>query len=335
MASNANFPLISVIIPVYNAEKYLDRCVNSIRNQTYENLEIILVDDGSTDISGTLCDRFAAEDSRIKTIHKENGGNLDPRNAGILLADGEYIGFVDDDDYFAPDMYAEMYRAIIETDTDMVVCDYTYVDEDGNDLNHDSPIKISEIVTYNEYFKRLSEPNNGYYVTVWNRLYKSEIIKRIVFPVDRIYRDSYAAHRIVGECDNIYIYAKKLCFYTQRSGSMSSISNDYRYFDLIESLVDRVNYYRFKEYNDLICPAVEYLIDCHLNERRKYLRSKKNTKGIRYARSVLKDVRIQAKNCRKDLSIGYQIKALIPDLFVFSSILHNKLQLRKDRGMSK
>ena len=100
-------PLISVIVPVYNIEKYLERCVNSIREQTYTNLEILLVDDGSTDSSGTICDKFAEEDNRVRVFHKENGGSSSARNLGIAEAKGEYLGFVDSDDYISANTYSQ------------------------------------------------------------------------------------------------------------------------------------------------------------------------------------------------------------------------------------
>ena len=103
--------LISVIVPVYNVEQYLDRCVCSILNQTYQNLEIILVDDGATDSSGRMCDEYAKRDERIKVVHKQNGGLSDARNAGLAAATGEYIGYVDSDDWIEPDMYEKMYEA--------------------------------------------------------------------------------------------------------------------------------------------------------------------------------------------------------------------------------
>ena len=107
-------PLISVIVPVYNIIEYLPRCVHSITSQTYENLELLLVDDGSTDGTGELCDRLAAEDGRIRVFHKENGGSSSARNLGISQAKGEYLGFVDSDDYVEPDMYERLYGGICE-----------------------------------------------------------------------------------------------------------------------------------------------------------------------------------------------------------------------------
>lgn len=117
-----NQPLITVIVPVYKAEAYLEKCVNSIKNQTYKNLEIILVDDGSPDNCGAMCDRYALEDSRIRVFHKENGGQSSARNLGLDNATGEYIGFVDSDDWIEPNMYEHLYELIFKNNAQIAVC---------------------------------------------------------------------------------------------------------------------------------------------------------------------------------------------------------------------
>ena len=114
--------LISIIVPVYNVELYLNECINSIRNQTYKNLEIILIDDGSTDNSGKICDEYAKIDSRIVVIHKENKGVTSARKVGVEIANGKYIGFVDSDDYIDKEMYKNMLKKILETDADFIDC---------------------------------------------------------------------------------------------------------------------------------------------------------------------------------------------------------------------
>lgn len=127
-------PLISVIIPVYNVEKYLHRCLDSVIEQTYKNLEVILIDDGSTDHSGEICDDYAAKDVRIHVIHQENQGVSAARNKGLDTAKGEYIAFVDSDDYILPEMYAKMLECIIENNVDFCVCQWQYEYADGRQV---------------------------------------------------------------------------------------------------------------------------------------------------------------------------------------------------------
>lgn len=129
-----NQPLISIIVPVYNIETYLKRCVESILNQTYEHMEVLLIDDGSTDDSGHICDEFAKKDVRVRVFHKENGGSSSARNLGIRQAKGDYLGFVDSDDYIEPDMYAKMVEAITQYDCNIVQISRDEIDEQGNKL---------------------------------------------------------------------------------------------------------------------------------------------------------------------------------------------------------
>ena len=124
--------LISVIVPIYNTVEYLPRCVDSIRRQTYRNLEIILVDDGSTDNSGAMAEKFALEDKRVKAFHKENGGSSSARNLGIEKASGDFIGFVDSDDYIEPEMYERLLFAALSENLMMVQCSRDEIDEQGN-----------------------------------------------------------------------------------------------------------------------------------------------------------------------------------------------------------
>ena len=118
---------ISVIVPVYNIEGYLGKCIDSIIAQTYKDLEIILVDDGSSDHCGAICDKYAKKDNRIKVIHKPNGGLSDARNHGIEAATGSYLGFVDGDDYIEPQMYEKLHNALVENDAEMSICSFRYV----------------------------------------------------------------------------------------------------------------------------------------------------------------------------------------------------------------
>lgn len=137
---------ISIIVPVYNVEKYLNRCLDSILNQTFTDFELILVDDGSTDNSGIICDEYKTKDNRIKVIHKENGGLSSARNAGLDIARGRYIGFVDSDDFISKDMYQILYNEAEKNKADMIMCEFKKVDKNyeaiNNNLYKKSDIKL-------------------------------------------------------------------------------------------------------------------------------------------------------------------------------------------------
>ena len=145
-------PKISVIVPVYKVEKFLDRCVESIVGQTYENLEIILVDDGSPDNCPSMCDKWAEKDSRIKVIHKENGGVSSARNAALDAATGDFIGFVDSDDWIEPDMYESLMMRIDETGKDIAVCSYYSIEVSG-ERNECRCIADKAVVCKDDYFR--------------------------------------------------------------------------------------------------------------------------------------------------------------------------------------
>ena len=173
---------ISVIVPVYKVEPYLSRCLDSIINQTYRNLEIILVDDGSPDRCGEICDEYARQDSRIRVIHKANGGLSDARNHGIDVAIGDYIAFVDSDDYIATDMYEKMLARLELDNSDMVVCNYYRFDE-GSAPPKDGYIQLPDrVLTQDEAFDFYLQIG-GDYVSAWNKLYKRTIFDDLRYPV--------------------------------------------------------------------------------------------------------------------------------------------------------
>lgn len=174
--------MISVIVPVYNVEKYIRNCLDSIINQTYKDLEIILVDDGSTDNSGAICDEYAQKDSRIKVIHKQNGGLSSARNAGLDNATGKYVGFIDSDDFIELDMYEKLLNTLQVTQTDVCMCGCKIVSEQGAILfKNNLPIKIYKI---DDILKDVILPLE---TSAWNKLYKREIIGNARFPEGKIH----------------------------------------------------------------------------------------------------------------------------------------------------
>ena len=162
-------PLISIIVPVYKVEKYLVRCIKSIQNQTYTNIEIILVDDGSPDRCGIICDEIAREDSRIKVLHKENGGLSDARNKGIAIAQGEYVGFVDSDDYIEPDMYEHLLGVIEKYNVKLAICSLWCEDENGNSAIPELIDPIDDVCLNAEaLYPQIEQEFGWFFVVAWN-----------------------------------------------------------------------------------------------------------------------------------------------------------------------
>ena len=207
--------LISVIVPVYKVEQYLDECVASIVAQTYPNLEIILVDDGSPDRCPEMCDVWAQKDKRIKVIHKFNGGLSDARNAGLELASGEYIAFVDSDDWISPDMYMTMHKAMREANADICSCGIVEAYPEYQQSRN-----LPELVGDSEEILQLLYADTLYPVMAWNKLYHSEHWKNLRFPTGKICEDAFTTYQLVDKAEKIVQINTPLYFYRIRENSI-------------------------------------------------------------------------------------------------------------------
>lgn len=212
-----NTELITIIVPVYNIASYLRRCIDSILAQTYTCLEIILVDDGSTDHCGAICDEYALKDSRIKVIHQHNQGLSAARNAGIAVAKGAYIGFVDSDDCISPDMYCSLYGLITVHKADMAVCGFYYKRENGVFKYSGAGNKI-KLYTFQEIPK--AHLMGVISVNVWCKLYKREVVNEKIFPVGQCYEDLYAMPAILLQCKKVVVTDTPYYYYTCRGNSI-------------------------------------------------------------------------------------------------------------------
>ena len=184
---------VSVIIPVYNVEEYLKQCLDSVINQTYKNLEIILVDDGSFDNSGKICDEYALKDNRIKVIHKENGGLSDARNVGIKEATGEYITFIDSDDYTELDMIEYLYNVLIKFGCDISVCTHKIIK--NNKVKKSFNLKKDFKLSSYETVKRLLY-NDGADTSAWAKLYKRDLFTGIEYPKGKLFEDIATTYKL-------------------------------------------------------------------------------------------------------------------------------------------
>lgn len=222
--------LISIIVPVYNVEKYLDRCMESILQQTYRKLEIILVDDGSTDTSSAMCEAYAKRDSRVRVIHKPNGGLSDARNAGLSIATGSYIGYVDSDDWIEPDMYERMYRACIEQDAQIAVCRYFCEYQDRTMAGGDGSVVL---LSREELLKIYISGHDSYviYNSVWSKLFERKLVEGMVFPKGRNSEDiMYTTRAFCKAKQAVYL---DQCFYhyvLDREGSIMNEKHSERMF---------------------------------------------------------------------------------------------------------
>ncbi|MBE7065895.1 MAG: glycosyltransferase [Ruminococcaceae bacterium] len=258
-----NKPKISILVPVYNVEKYLTECIDSITNQTYKNIEIILVDDGSTDNSGAMCDEYTKKDSRIKVIHQKNQGLATVRNVSVAAATGDYIGFVDSDDFISPNMYSDMILIAQEKKADIVMCNLGYVNEAGTEIpNYHSakPISKKEL-TGTEFVRELCNDYNSIYVVTVNKIYRRSLFEEICYPNGKINEDEAVIHRIAHKCTKIVFTSKIHYFYRQQPTSIMNKTFSAKRLDEIDALLDRVSFLKKHNYdNDSIINCEMYLI---------------------------------------------------------------------------
>ena len=244
-----NKELISIIVPVYKVEKYIHKCIDSIINQTYSNLEIILVDDGSPDNCAKICDEYALKDERINVIHQKNMGLSEARNRGIQISKGKYIGFVDSDDYIEPTMFQDLYNALIDNNADISICNFYIINNKEKVLkNNFKSINYTKIEALKEI---LLDKNIQSYA--WNKLYKRELFKNIKYPIGKKYED-------IGT--TFYLFEK--------SNKISYIENpEYNYLNREDSIVFNYNYQTIIDYIEIIIERYKY-VDNKYEQLKKY-----------------------------------------------------------------
>lgn len=234
-----NWPYLSIIVPVYKVEKYIRKCIDSILAQTFTNFELILVDDGSPDCCGYICEEYALIDKRIKVIHKENGGLSAARNSGIDIALGEIIAFVDSDDWIHPQMYEKMIKYLNANGVDIVCCD-TYI------------VKNSKTVfkaRYNEN-KILTQTQAVNYIlegaidnAAWNKIYNKDLFKKIRYPVGRVFEDVATTYRLFAVAEKVGVLKEPLYYYLKRTDSIIGQSfNSRKRMDSFYGFEERLNF---------------------------------------------------------------------------------------------
>lgn len=234
-------PKISVIIPIYKVERYLDACVASVVGQTYADLEIILVDDGSPDGCPAICDAWAQRDARIRVIHQKNGGLSAARNSGLDIATGEYIAFVDSDDLLEAETLQNAITVQQRTGAELVIFNYQCTDETNRPLAERTPPEWKEEqLTPSQFWERffVSGDNCGYYVVAWNKLYRAELFQTLRYAVGKRYEDMFILPHVVDQCKQIYCMNFRGYRYAQRAGSIMAQGDPRNYLDRSEYMLE-------------------------------------------------------------------------------------------------
>lgn len=233
--------LISVIIPIYKVEKYLNQCIQSVVGQTYKNLEIILVDDGSPDNCPSICDKWALKDERIRVIHKKNGGLSDARNAGLKVAQGEYIAFIDSDDWISPDMYEKLLRVMKEERADICACNIKSCYEEREVVWGCEKYTVGN----SEQILKMLYDDTKYPVSAINKLYRCECWKSLEFPVGKICEDAFTTYKLVHNANKIVQIPE--AFYCYRIRTESIMTSGFSIKKMDEEEAWRCNYLFIRE----------------------------------------------------------------------------------------
>ncbi len=247
-----NNPLISVIIPIFNGQNHMQRCVDSVITQTYKNIEIVLINDGSTDSTPAICDSFAKMDSRVKVHHKENGGLSDARNVGIDISSGEYITFIDSDDFILPDYVEYLYSLITKFGAEMSICTHTVICRNGRRIVYGdgTELSLSPQQTLKEilYHGRVD-------LSVWAKLYHRSLFEGVRYPYGKYFEDVGTTYRLIDKCQKIASGGTSKYEYILRSDSMISDKFTTRKLDLLE-MTDRMAAYITEKYPSLASAAL-------------------------------------------------------------------------------
>ena len=286
---------VSIIVPVYQVEKYIRQCVDSILAQTFTDFELILVDDGSKDQSGQICDEYAKVDERVRVIHTENVRAADARNKGMDQAVGNYFMFIDSDDYIASTMVEYLYEVILKENADIAACNYLYFFENANKKDFSTEIK-SEILSGIEiFYNRKNNRNYGYWTVVWNKLYKKETIGKVRFRSGKYYEDEFWANDIYQMNIKIVTIPECLYYYRQHDSSTMKKKGIVKNFDIIEAFQERIDIYlKEQKYSDQAYKVLIYTLE-HLEESKRMITNQEEQEKFIQAEKRTKDIVKQLK----------------------------------------
>lgn len=265
-----NNDIISIVVPIYNVEQYIHKCIESIINQTYKNIEVILVDDGSPDKCGEICNEYAKKDKRIKVIHKKNGGLSDARNFGLEEAKGKYITFIDSDDYIESTYVEKLYNAIIINDVKMAQCGIITVNNEKQEITKNGYIenqnKRGKDLLYDLYKGHMLENT-----VVWNKLYEKTLFTDLRYPVGKIHEDEFTTYKILYNLEKVSIINDYLYYYRQSNDSIIRRKFNLNRLDVIEAFEERVEFFDKENEKELQDLTVENLL---YNIRHNYMKTK-------------------------------------------------------------
>ncbi len=304
--------LISVIIPVYNVKAFLEKCVKSVICQSYRNLEIILIDDGSTDGSGELCDEYSKIDSRINTIHKENGGLSSARNVGIEASNGDYLFFLDSDDWISEDAIEYLYN-LSQNDIDVVIGDFIRMSSMHMSKNEDLKESV-EIISGSDAIERIYCKRSAKMVSACAKLFCRYLFDDIRFPVGLLHEDEATTYKIYYKCKNIAVTNRIVYYYYVNSNSITSNKTKKNFIDITKILNNQINFFLEKKeykFSDMtrcrycIISAIYYIPINHYGDSKMIRNKAKSVFGkIKNKYNLNKVLYIKAFVCTKFMPLA-------------------------------
>lgn len=290
-----NNPLVSVIVPIYNVDRYLRACIDSIIDQTYSNLEIILVDDGSPDKCPEICDEYAKNDNRVNVIHQKNGGLSAARNAGIDVAHGEFLTFIDSDDFIAKNYVELLYNGLSELGADISIASFCKFSEKdalnihSHELPFDEKIKEECFRRYGSLNAELSMP----FISACNKLYHKKLFDEIRFPIGKLYEDAFTTYKLLNEAEKVVFTETQLYFYRLNPQSILGQSFREKHLEMVEAFQSGMDYFSQKGMPEI---AEMFLSPLLMREIYCWWGVSYVLKNKKMAEDVLNDYR---ENCRK------------------------------------
>ena len=303
--------MISVVIPVYKTEQYLNTCVMSVCNSDYRNLQIILVDDGSPDKCPEICDELKQFDKRIEVIHKENGGLSDARNAALDIARGEYVTFIDSDDLIKKDMISDMYNIALNEDCDIVQTGMIMTNDENDAGRHGTYVVVDKIDALRRIY---TDPPS--IVTICGKLFKTSVFKELRFPVGMLNEDEYLTPRLFYRCERIAISLKTGYLYMQRPGdSIMRSGFSAKKMGILAIMEDRTELFKSWGYDDLVKSSQRDYF-CHLLNL--YEQTSKNE--FKNEHQTVKE-KLKTNVLFSSLSIGQKIRYILLRINLYKTVL--------------
>ena len=322
--------LISIIIPIYNVEKYIINCIESVIRQTYKNIEIILVNDGSIDNCGKICDEYLMKDDRIKVIHKKNGGLSEARNYGIEAASGKYITFIDSDDYVEKKYIESLYQAIKINNVKISQCNINKVNNKSDIIEKLGYINRN-VRSGKEMIEDIYNGHWGENIVAWNKMYSIDLFENIRYPVGKIHEDEYTTYKFLYYTDKVAIVDEYLYNYRQNEDSIIGRKYNIKRLDILEAFEQRLVFLKEKSetnlYNLTLLNYMAIIRECFVSVKKNI----ENSQDVQ--EMIIKEYRKKYKEIIRINSIE-KIRKIRFSLFYISPILYYNIKLRRERKNS-